>query len=113
MSGNQRAAHIGHEATYVLIALPNVDGTFACILFLPFEGKESFAQLSTPPAMIEFFRSVFRMRPSSLQDLANIFFANPTGAMVTIKCSPWQLLADGLSCWGMPGMRLFRSLGRE
>jgi kynurenine 3-monooxygenase len=31
----------------MLIALPNIDGTFACILFLPFEGADSFASLTT------------------------------------------------------------------
>ena len=43
----------------MLIALPNVDGTFACILFLPFEGPDSFAQLNTPSAVIKFFQSRF------------------------------------------------------
>ena len=37
------ALHIWPRGAYMLIALPNVDGTFACILFLPFEGKDSFA----------------------------------------------------------------------
>ena len=27
----------------MLIALPNLDGSFTCTLFFPFEGKESFA----------------------------------------------------------------------
>ena len=39
------ALHIWPRGNYMLIALPNVDGTFACILFLPFEGADSFAEL--------------------------------------------------------------------
>jgi kynurenine 3-monooxygenase len=75
----------------MLIALPNVDGTFACILFLPFEGPDSFAQLITPAAVVEFFQSRFPDAIPLMPDLADNFFANPTGAMVTIKCSPWHL----------------------
>ena len=75
----------------MLIALPNVDGTFACILFLPFEGPDSFAQLSTRSAVIEFFQSRFPDAISLMPDLADNFFANPTGSMVTIKCSPWHV----------------------
>jgi kynurenine 3-monooxygenase len=87
------ALHIWPRGNYMLIALPNIDGTFACILFLPFEGPDSFAQLSTRSEVIEFFQSRFPDAVSLMPDLADNFFANPTGAMVTIKCSPWH--ADG------------------
>jgi kynurenine 3-monooxygenase len=85
------ALHIWPRGNYMLIALPNVDGTFACILFLPFEGPDSFAQLSTPSAVVEFFQSRFPDAVSLMPDLADNLFANPTGAMVTIKCSPWHV----------------------
>jgi kynurenine 3-monooxygenase len=85
------ALHIWPRGNYMLIALPNVDGTFACILFLPFEGPDSFAQLSTRFAVIEFVQSRFPDVVSLMPDLADNFFANPTGAMVTIKCSPWHV----------------------
>jgi kynurenine 3-monooxygenase len=49
------ALHIWPRGNYMLIALPNVDGTFACILFLPFEGPDSFAQLTTREEVNEFF----------------------------------------------------------
>jgi|SRR5271167_566744 len=85
------ALHIWPRGNYMLIALPNVDGTFACILFLPFEGPDSFAQLTTHSAVAEFFRSRFPDAFPFMPDLADNFFANPTGAMVTIKCSPWHM----------------------
>src|SRR4029077_13945680 len=53
------ALHIWPRGNCMLIALPNIDGTFACILFLPFEGADSFASLTTPPEVIEFFHSRF------------------------------------------------------
>lgn len=85
------ALHIWPRGNYMLIALPNVDGTFACILFLPFEGPDSFAQLSTPSTVGEFFRTRFPDASPLMPDLAVNFFANPTGSMVTIKCSPWHV----------------------
>jgi kynurenine 3-monooxygenase len=90
------ALHIWPRGNYMLIALPNVDGTFACILFLPFEGPDSFAELTTPAAVMKFFQSRFPDTISIMPGLADNFFANPTGAMVTIKCSPWQVQGRSL-----------------
>ncbi len=85
------ALHIWPRGNYMLIALPNADGTFACILFLPFEGAESFARLNIPAAVTEFFQARFPDAIRLMPDLADNFFSNPTGAMVTIKCSPWRV----------------------
>ena len=84
------ALHIWPRGNYMLIALPNVDGTFACILFLPFQGQDSFAELASPQAVQEFFELRFPDALSLMPQLSQNFFANPTGAMVTIKCSPWH-----------------------
>jgi kynurenine 3-monooxygenase len=85
------ALHIWPRGNYMLIALPNVDGTFACILFLPFEGADSFAEIDSPAAVAKFFQSRFPDAVPLMPDLVESFFANPTGAMVTVKCSPWHL----------------------
>lgn len=85
------ALHIWPRGNYMLIALPNVDGTFACILFLPFEGPDSFERLTTYDAVGAFFQKHFPDAVPFMPDLAENFFANPTGAMVTIKCSPWHV----------------------
>ena len=85
------ALHIWPRGNYMLIALPNVDGTFACILFLPFEGQDSFAQLTPHSAVVKFFAARFPDVIPLLPDVAGSFFANPTGSMVTIKCSPWHV----------------------
>jgi kynurenine 3-monooxygenase len=90
------ALHIWPRGNFMLIALPNVDGTFACILFLPFEGPESFDELNTPSVVVEFFQKWFADAISLMPNLADNFFANPTGTMVTIKCSPWHLDARAL-----------------
>jgi kynurenine 3-monooxygenase len=87
------ALHIWPRGNHMLIALPNTDGTFACILFLPFEGADSFAKLMTHEDVFNFFDKYFPDARRLMPELVDNFFANPTGAMVTVKCSPWH--ADG------------------
>jgi kynurenine 3-monooxygenase len=84
------ALHIWPRGNYMLIALPNIDGTFACILFLPFEGPDSFAQLTSESNVMDFFQGRFPDAVPLMPNLAENFFSNPTGTMVTIKCSPWN-----------------------
>ena len=85
------ALHIWPRGNHMLIALPNIDGTFACILFLPFEGTDSFASMATRAEVMQFFQSHFPDAVPLMPQLADNYFANPTGAMVTIKCSPWHV----------------------
>jgi kynurenine 3-monooxygenase len=85
------ALHIWPRGDHMLIALPNIDGTFACIFFLPFEGAESFASLGTELDVIRFFKERFPDALRLMPQLADNYAANPTGAMVTIKCSPWHV----------------------
>ncbi|MGH9495485.1 MAG: FAD-dependent oxidoreductase [Candidatus Sulfotelmatobacter sp.] len=84
------ALHIWPRGNYMLIALPNVDGTFGCILFLPFTGRDSFDDLKTPADVAGFFQRTFPDALPLMPNLADNFFANPTGSMVTIRCSPWH-----------------------
>ena len=85
------ALHIWPRGNYMLIALPNIDGTFACILFLPFEGPDSFEQLTTHAAVQQFFAANFRDAFAIMPNMTDNFFANPTGTMVTVKCLPWHV----------------------
>jgi kynurenine 3-monooxygenase len=90
------ALHIWPRGNYMLIALPNIDGTFACILFLPFEGADSFERLTTKAVVQDFFQSRFPDVVPLMPDLADHFFTNPTGAMMTIKCLPWHVGGQAL-----------------
>jgi kynurenine 3-monooxygenase len=85
------ALHIWPRGNLMLIALPNIDGTFACILFLPFEGDESFASLAAEKRVIDFFESRFPDAVRLMPGVAENYFANPTGSMVTVKCAPWHV----------------------
>jgi kynurenine 3-monooxygenase len=88
---DKNALHIWPRGNHMLIALPNIDETFACILFLPFEGADSFADLASEPDVIEFFKTRFPDAAALMPQLAENYFANPVGAMVTVKCSPWHV----------------------
>ena len=85
------ALHIWPRGTYMLIALPNTDGSFTCTLFLPFSGAWSFASLSSKTAIVDFFQRQFPDVVPLIADLVDSFLAHPTGSLVTIKCYPWHL----------------------
>ena len=74
----------------MLIALPNPDGSFTCTLFFPHEGEYSFSSLSTPEKVLDFFSHQFSDAVPLIPNLAEAFFANPTGNLVTVKCFPWH-----------------------
>lgn len=87
----KNALHIWPRGTYMLIALPNFDGSFTCTLFLPFKGPVSFEALKTPTDVLSFFNEQFSDAVPLIENLTETFFSNPTGQMVTIKCSPWNV----------------------
>jgi kynurenine 3-monooxygenase len=85
------ALHIWPRGAYMLIALPNIDGTFACILFAPFAGSESFSALDTGEKTQRFFAARFADAVPLMPQLQQNYAGNPTGSMVTVKCAPWQV----------------------
>jgi len=82
--------HIWPRGNYMLIALPNLDGSFTCTLFFPFEGEVSFASLQTPTQVEQFFGSVFPDAMAQMPTLIEDYFANPTSSLVIIRCAPWH-----------------------
>jgi len=86
----RNALHIWPRGDFMLIALPNEDGSFTCTLFLAFQGAPSFATLEAPGAVRVFFREHFADVEPLLTDLEAQFAGNPTGSMVTVKCSAWH-----------------------
>ena len=82
--------HIWPRGKFMLIAMPNLDGTFTCTLFLPFEGETSFESLKTEKDADIFFETYFPDIKDEISNLKKDFFKNPTSAMVTIKCFPWS-----------------------
>lgn len=81
--------HIWPRESFMMIALPNPDGSFTCTLFFPFDGSPSFDMLKTNADVEKFFEETFpdakRLMPTLLED----FNTNPISSLVTIKCYPW------------------------
>jgi kynurenine 3-monooxygenase len=85
------ALHIWPRGEDMLIALPNLDGSFTVTLFLPFSNSDyCFDNLTTPDLVTEYFTKEFPDAIALMPNLAEEFFENPTGALGTIKCSPWN-----------------------
>jgi len=85
----KNALHIWPRGHYMMIALPNMDGSFTCTLFFPFEGEKSFASLDTKEKVQVFFETEFADAVPLMPTLLDDFFTNPTAGMVTVKCAPW------------------------
>ena len=86
---DKNSFHIWPRGRFMLIAMPNIDGTFTCTLFLPFEGEESFEKITTKKEAKKFFKQYFPQVRKEIENLTDDFFKNPTSAMVTMKCFPW------------------------
>jgi kynurenine 3-monooxygenase len=82
--------HIWPRHRFMMIALPNLDGTFTCTLFAPFEGPVSFERLKTPEDVTALFQREFPDAVPHMPELVEEFFGNPTGSLVTVRCSPYH-----------------------
>ncbi|HMU25576.1 MAG TPA: NAD(P)/FAD-dependent oxidoreductase, partial [Ferruginibacter sp.] len=85
----KNALHIWPRGNYMLIALPNMDKSFTCTLFFPFEGDPSFASLNTTEKIKSFFETHFADAVNLMPTLTEDFYHNPTSSLVTVKCLPW------------------------
>lgn len=93
----KNALHIWPRGDFMLIALPNLDGSFTVTLFLSHdEGEYNFENLTTPEIVTEFFQKEFSDALDLMPNLIQDFFENPTAALGTVKCSPWHYKGNTL-----------------
>jgi len=85
----KNALHIWPRESFMLIALPNQDGSFTCTLFFPFEGAPSFKSLDTDQKILKFFQETFPDATALIPNFLEEFNNNPTASLVTVKCYPW------------------------
>ena len=85
------ALHIWPRGGYMLIALPNLDGSFTVTLFLPNGGDPGFDSLDTSGRVRGFFHDQFPDAAALIPDLEDAFFDNPTGPLGTVRSAPWHL----------------------
>jgi kynurenine 3-monooxygenase len=86
----KEALHIWPRKSFMMIALPNPDGSFTCTLFWQSEGPRSFATVRTDEEVRRFFEEEFSDAVPLMPELLDDFRQNPTGSLVTIRCAPWH-----------------------
>ncbi|MBX3289528.1 MAG: FAD-dependent monooxygenase [Acidobacteria bacterium] len=108
----ENALHIWPRHQFMMIALPNLDGSFTCTLFLAHKGgnasvneragetpaadrasaiEPAFDLLTDEASVIEFFRREFADALELMPTLGQHFFENPIGQLGTVKCFPWNI----------------------
>jgi len=93
----KNALHIWPRGDFMVIALPNLDGSFTVTLFLSYdEGEYNFNNLTTPEIVAEFFQKEFPDALELMPNLVEDFFENPTAPLGTVKCSPWNFKGNTL-----------------
>lgn len=94
---HKNALHIWPRSSFMLIALPNLDGSFTVTLFLSYdEGEYNFNNLKDEKSVLEFFQKEFPDALAIMPNLLDDFFENPTAPLGTIKCSPWHYKGNTL-----------------
>jgi len=92
----KNALHIWPRGQFMLIALPNLDGSFTVTLFLPKHGDPSFESLNNEAAVEKFFETVFPTALAEMPELVKDFFDHPAGRLGTVRCQPWHVKDHGL-----------------
>jgi kynurenine 3-monooxygenase len=85
------ALHIWPRGGFMLIALPNIGGTFTATLFLPHSGAASFSALATPASIREFCAREFPDAVALMPDLVHEFMDHPLGRLGTVHSAPWHV----------------------
>ncbi|MCH8545237.1 MAG: FAD-dependent monooxygenase [Cryomorphaceae bacterium] len=85
----KNALHIWPRKDFMLIALPNPDGSFTLTLFLRNEGDVSFAALDNDEKVLEFFNREFSDAVPLMDDLLHDWHNNPTAPLGIVYTWPW------------------------
>ena len=87
----REALHVWPRGGFMLIALPNLDGSFTVTLFLALRGgPDSFAALTTHASVDTFFARHFHDVVPRMPCLAREFFEHPIGRMGTVYADEWS-----------------------
>ncbi|MCH8241321.1 MAG: FAD-dependent monooxygenase [Planctomycetes bacterium] len=85
----KHALHIWPRRSFMMIALPNEDGSYTCTLFWPFAGPVSFDAVSTKEQLLQVFETYYPDAVGHMPTLVEDYFENPVGSLATIRCGPW------------------------
>ncbi len=90
----REALHIWPRGGFMLIALPNLDGSFTATLFLPRDGPDGFASLGDARSVEAFFAREFPDLRPRMPDLIEEFRSHPQGRLGTVYTDPWHVGGD-------------------
>ncbi len=86
----KNALHIWPRKDFMLIALPNTDGTFTCTLFLNHSGDPSFESLQERPDVEAFFGSNFPDAMDLLERPVDVFLEKIASPLFLVQVFPWS-----------------------
>jgi kynurenine 3-monooxygenase len=86
--------HVWPRGDMMLMALPDLEGSFTVTLYLPQRGEESIDSLDTEPKVVELFEKQFPDAIPLIPDFARMFLQNPAGELGTVRCRPWHIDDD-------------------
>ena len=92
----KEALHIWPRGDFMIIALPNLDGSFTLTMFHRFDGEIGFKNLTTKEKVKTFFEEYYPTLLPYIPHYQEEFFENPVGTLGTIKCYPWQAYGKAL-----------------
>ena len=84
------ALHIWPRGDFMLMALPNPDGTFTCTLFAPYAGPNGLDGLQTREQTATYFETHFPDVLPLIPDLLDQWETNPVSSLVMTRCHPWH-----------------------
>jgi kynurenine 3-monooxygenase len=84
------ALHIWPRGEFMLMALPNPDGTFTCTVFAPYDGENGLNSLTDEARVLDYFETYFADVIPLVPDYAAQWLANPTSSLVMTRCYPWH-----------------------
>ena len=87
---DKNCLHIWPRGEFMMIALPNLDGSFTCTLFFPMYGETSFDTLKTREEVSAFFDKTFSDAVELMPTLLDDYFGNPTSTLIMVRCNPWN-----------------------
>ena len=89
----KNSLHIWPRGSFMLIALPNLDGSYTCTLFIAYDmklaGENSLEYIDSKDKAQKFFAEMFPDALELMPDVADQYMSNPTGTLMTVKCHPW------------------------
>lgn len=87
----KNSLHIWPRGRFMMIALPNDDGSFTCTCFWPLDGENSFGRLTEEAEVAEYFRTWFGDAVPLMPSLVKDYMAATPSSLVTVRCEPWSV----------------------